>query len=144
MFCSVVWNRPSGSSKRVAEAALNRAPVKQPVPRYQIQRMFRFFLNASRTDLLVPLINHAARTYPSPPAASARRPAGKGVAYGGSLPTMSDDELFTVLVSAGEIPKGCDALLWEAVEEGFEVVEGDQSGSLNALDFHQSDRMLVC
>lgn len=95
------------------------------VPRYQLQRMFRRFSNAGRSDLFLPLLTIATETYPRPQSASnkpirAGLPPTAGMGFNPSLP---DDELFKKLVttSGRDVPEELQYLVEEAKTEGWHV-----------------------
>lgn len=96
------------------------------VPRFQLQRLFRRFQAASRTDLLQPLLAYASEIYPcAPPAPRNRLLTKKHPIF---IPNSSDlaasipdDVLLKRLVTAGQLPHGLEHLVQDGVQGGWSV-----------------------
>ncbi|KAI9002084.1 hypothetical protein DFJ74DRAFT_449388 [Hyaloraphidium curvatum] len=87
----------------------------EPIPRYQLQRLQRRLWIASRTDLLPIVMAHQAELYPGPPLQFRDRasfPYGTGA-------SLTDSELFRLLVCWGRVPEGCEELVREGVKGGW-------------------------
>lgn len=144
-------------TKRVIEGACARLPLlrrdvlesvfrrvgsaSHPVPRYQLQRLFRKCANVSRSDLLLSILVFAEELYPPPSTKTAWTSRGRSAAYPditlGFHVRFADDELFRDLVFAEPNASGSDEdgkrwahLIEEGRKAGWEV-KGD--GPMTAL-----------
>ena len=102
----------------VLEAVLGRAVKTDPVPRFQLQRLQRRINFTGRSDLAAPLITYMERVYPHP-VSILRSPTS--FPFGGSASTITDDELFRLLITWNKVPAGCESLVLEALEAGYAV-----------------------
>ncbi|KAI9015979.1 hypothetical protein DFJ74DRAFT_644759 [Hyaloraphidium curvatum] len=71
------------------------------VPRYQLQRLFRRFSNAGRTDLLLPVLQYADEMYPPPSHELVAGPKAFPPIGLGFNPSLPDEDLFKKLLKEG-------------------------------------------
>lgn len=96
------------------------------VPRYQLQRLARRCVNASRSDLLLPIMAYGEEMYPAPSLRTVSllgKPHAPPAGLGLSL-TLTDEELFRIMANEDKVPGEVSYLVDEAVEGGWRV-EGD-------------------
>lgn len=104
------------------------------VPRCQLQRLFRRFQSAGRTDLLPVLLTFAnhADMYPTPSpfgASSLPTASGRSGRRGlppvpgspGLSPALPDETVFRRLVISGRVPNGLEYLVQEGLDGGWAV-----------------------
>jgi hypothetical protein len=110
-------------------------------PRFQLQRLYRRFVNAARTDLLLPLLTHAHRLYPAPSRSTLVSQQGGENAVPKPLtpismgfnPSCPDEDLIKLLATAETVPDQLLYLVKEGVEGGWAVANDQPLTALLTL-----------